>query len=152
GLTHLFQQKLHGFYCGKWIQNLPQDPDSVQFILRNKQLFLARTRAIDIDRRKDSLVDELAVQADFHVARTLELFEDHVIHAASRINQRRSDDSQTAALFDVARRAEETFRTLQGVGVYTAGQHFARWRHDRVVRPRQTRNGVEENDNVSLMF
>ena len=47
------------------IQNLAQNPDPLQVFLRNQQLFLTRTRALNIDRREDALVDQLAVEDHF---------------------------------------------------------------------------------------
>ena len=38
-------------------------------------------RLVLIHGRKDALVDQFAVEDDFHVAGTLELFEDHFVHA-----------------------------------------------------------------------
>ena len=72
-----------------------------------QQLFLARARALNVDGREDALVDQLAVEDDFHVAGALELFEDHVVHAGAGIDQRGGDDGERAAFFDVAGRAEE---------------------------------------------
>jgi len=86
GLAHLLQQKLHRFHGGQRVQNLPQNPDSVQFIPGNQQLFLPGSGPIDIDCWEHALIDKFAVEADFHVARTFELFEDDVIHAASGID------------------------------------------------------------------
>ena len=59
------------------------------------------------------------------IAGALELLEDHFVHAAAGIDQRGRDDGQRAAFLDVARRAEEPLRPLQGVGVDAAGQHLA---------------------------
>jgi hypothetical protein len=67
----------------------------------------------------------LAVEDDFRVTGALELFEDHLVHAAAGVDQRGGDDGQRAALLDVARRAEEALGALQRVGVDTAGQHLA---------------------------
>jgi hypothetical protein len=36
---------------------------------------------LDVDRREDALVGELAVEVDLHVAGALELLEDHLVHA-----------------------------------------------------------------------
>src|SRR2546422_8366780 len=46
----------------------------------------------------------------FRSASALELFEDHVVHARTGIDERSGDDGQRAAFFDVARRAKETLR------------------------------------------
>ena len=49
---------------------------------------------------------------NFRVTGTLELFENYIIHAATRIDQRRSDNRERSALFNVASRTEESLWTL----------------------------------------
>jgi hypothetical protein len=68
---------------------------------------------------------ELAVEAQLHVAGALELLEDHLVHAAAGVDQRRGEDRERAALLDVAGRAEELLRRVQRVGVDTAGEDLA---------------------------
>jgi len=55
--------------------------------LGNKQFFLTRAGALNVDGREDALVDELAVKNDFHVAGALELFEDDFVHAGAGIDE-----------------------------------------------------------------
>jgi hypothetical protein len=55
-----------------------------------------------------------------------------------------------AAFLDVARRAEEPLRPLQGVGVDTAGQDLARRRHHGVVGARQAGDGIQQDHHVRL--
>ena len=92
----------------------------------------------------------LAVEDDFRIAGALELLEDHLVHAASRIDQRRRDDGQRAAFLDVARRAEEALRPLQGIGVDAARQHLARRRHHGVVGPPEAGDRIEQESTTSL--
>jgi hypothetical protein len=75
---------------------------------------------LDVDRREHAAVGELAIEVDLGVARPLELLEDHFVHARAGVDQRGRDDGQRPALFDVASRAEEALRPLQGVAVHTA--------------------------------
>ena len=110
------------------VEHLAQDPDAAQLVLRHQQLFLARARLVDVDRRENALVDQLAVEVDLAVAGALELLEDHVVHAAAGVDERGRDDGQRAALLDVARRAEEPLRAVQGVGVDAAREDLARRR------------------------
>ncbi len=93
---------------------------SVQVVRRQEQILLAGARLLDVDGRVDAPVGHLAVEHDLHVARTLELLEDDLVHAAAGVNQRGGQDGQAAALLEVARRAEEPFRPVQGVGLDTA--------------------------------
>ena len=89
---------------------------------------------------------------DFHVAGALELFVDHVVHARAGVDQRGGNDGERAAFLDVAGRAEETLRALQRIRIHAAGQHLAGCRHDGVVGARQTRDGIEQDDDVLLVF
>ena len=48
--------------------------------------------------------------------------------------------------------AEDALRALQGVGVHAAREHLARRRNHGVVGAGETRDGVEEDDDVALAF
>src|SRR5919107_594476 len=77
-----------------------------------QQELLAGAALGDVDRREGALVGELAVEDQLRVAGALELLEDHLVHARTRVDQRRGDDGERAALLDVARGAEEALRPL----------------------------------------
>ena len=49
---------------------------------------------------------------NFHIARTFELLIDHIIHAGTGIHQRRRDNRQRAAFFDIPCRSKEAFGAL----------------------------------------
>ena len=89
---------------------------------------------------------------DFHVAGALEFLIDHVVHARAGVDQRGGDDGEGAAFLDVARGAEEALGPLQCVGVDAAGQHFARGRHHGVVCARQTRDRIQQDDDILLVL
>src|SRR5687768_18336808 len=89
---------------------------------------------------------------DFRVTRTFELFEDHVVHARTGVDERGGDDRQRSAFYDVAGGADETLRTLQRVRVDTTGEDLAARRNDRVVRARQTCDRVEQDHDVAFVF
>ena len=89
---------------------------------------------------------------DFHVARALEFFVDHIVHARAGVDQCRGNDCQAAAFLDVACCAEEPLWPLQGVGVHAAGEHFSGGRHHGVVGPRQPRNRIEQDHDVFLVL
>src|SRR5215510_11247395 len=152
GLLQSFEDKLHLLDRRKRVEHAAQYPDSVEVFLWDQQLFLARAGFLQVDRREDALVRELAVEMDFEVARALELFEDHVVHSASGFDQRRGDDRQGTALFDIAGRAEEPFRALQRVRVDAARQNLTRGRDDGVVRARQSGDRIEQDHHVAFMF
>src|SRR3989442_5337419 len=103
-------QQLHGLDRREWAQDLAQHPHAAQLIWWQKQFVLTRARALNVDSRKNALIGKAAVKIDFHVAGALELFEDDIVHAAARIDQRGGDDGERAALFHVARSGEEADR------------------------------------------
>ena len=45
-----------------------------------EQLLVAGARRVDVDRRVDAALGELAVEPQLHVAGALELLEDHLVH------------------------------------------------------------------------
>ena len=89
---------------------------------------------------------------DFEVAGALEFLVDHIVHTATGVDQRGSDDGQAATLLDVARGTEESLRLLQRVGIDTAGQHLAGCRLHRVVGTRQAGDGVEQDHHILLVL
>jgi len=66
------------------------------------QLFLARARTVDVDRREGPLLGDAAIQMDFRIARAFEFFENDVVHFRSGVDQRGGENGQAAAFFDVA--------------------------------------------------
>src|ERR1044072_1819005 len=114
----LLQSLEHDFHLldgRERIQHTPHYPDAIQVFLADQQFFLARAGALQVDCREQSLIAQATIEVDFRVTSSFELFEDHVVHARAGIDQRGRDDRQRTAFFDVARGAEETLRTLQGV-------------------------------------
>src|SRR5260370_1112447 len=81
GLAELVDQQLHALDRRQWVQYPAEDPHAVELFFRQQKLFLAGAGFRDIDGREHSFIHQLAVQMDFHVAGTLELFENDVIHA-----------------------------------------------------------------------
>jgi hypothetical protein len=134
------------------VEHLAQHPDAVEVLLRDEQLFLPRAALLDVDGREHAPVGELPIEVDLHVAGALELLEDHVVHARAGVDERGGDDGERAALLDVARRAEEALRPLQGVAVHAAREHLARRRHHGVVGAREARDRVEQDDDVLLVL
>src|SRR3569832_665788 len=152
GGLELIEHELHGREFVHGVQQLPQDPHLLQLVRMGEQLFATRARAVDVDGGIDALLGDLAIEMDVVVARALELFVYHVVHARAGLDQRRGDDGERAAFFDIARGAEEAFRPLQRIGVDTAGEHLARCRDHGVVGARETRDRVEQYHHVSLVF
>src|SRR5688572_5873670 len=110
GLAEAFEDDFHLLDGRERVEHPAHDPDAVEVLLREEQLFLARARALEVDGREEALVGEPAVEVDFRVAGALELLEDDVVHARAGVDERGRDDGQGTALLDVARRAEEALR------------------------------------------
>ena len=99
-------------------------------------------------KMEDALVGHRTVEHQLHVARTLELLEDHLVHARAGIDERRRDDRERAAVLDVARRAEEALRAMERERVHAARENLAGMRLDRVVGAREARDRIEQDDHV----
>src|SRR5690606_5400416 len=121
-------------------------------VFTQQQLFATRTGTAHVDGREHALLRHLAVEVQFHVASALEFLVDHLVHLRTGVDQTGGDDGQAAAFLDIACCTEETFRTLQGVGVHTTGQYLAGGGDDRVVGACETRDGVEQDDHVFLVL
>src|ERR1700733_9952246 len=118
-LAELVGEELHGFYRRERVENFAEDPSALEVVLGDEEFFFTRSTTLDVDGRKDALVDELAVEDDFHVAGALELFEDDFVHTRAGIDEGAGDDGERATFFDVAGRSEEALGALQGVRVHT---------------------------------
>ena len=114
--------------CGvERVQHPAQLDRDRQLVGREQQLFLAGRGLVDVDRREDPLVGDLAVELELGVAGALELLEDHRVAGRAGLDQRGGEDRQRAAVLDVARRAEEPLRRVQRGRVDTAGQDAPDW-------------------------
>src|SRR6185436_11943218 len=114
GVLHLVQQEFDRRQLVHRMQQLAQDPHLRQLTLVGDELFLARTRTIDVERREHALLGDAPVEMYLAVARALELLVDHVVHLGPRVDESRGQDREAAAFLDVARGAEEALRALQG--------------------------------------
>src|SRR5690606_31986336 len=112
-------------------------------VYAHEHLFATRAGCIDVDSREDTLVGELPRQAQFHVARALELFEDHFVHLRTGLDECGGDDGERAALFDVARRTEESLRRVQRRRVDTTGEDATGCGGRKVVRAAEAGDRVE---------
>ena len=92
---------------------------------RQQQFFATGAAAVELNRREHTLFVQAAVQVDLGVASAFELFKNHFVHAAARVDQGGGDDGQRSAFFDVASRTQEALGALQRVGINAAGQHLA---------------------------
>src|SRR2546427_175364 len=115
-----------------------------------------RERAVSPLVRADDavLVDNTAMSAE-ETARLI-VFLAHereaAATAAARVDQSGGHDGERSALFDIACGGEKAPRPLEGVGVNTAGKHFARRRRHRVISARQSRDGIQQDHHIALVF
>src|SRR5882672_10082908 len=133
GVAQLVEQEIDAIHCAHRIENPAQHVHLLEHIGRREQFFLAGAGPCDVDGREGAFVRDLAIENKFGIAGALELFEDHFVHAATGIDERGCDDGERTSFLDIARGTEKALRTLQRIGIDTAGEHLAgRW-HDRVV-------------------
>ncbi len=119
GPAHAVFEELHRFDGIHVRKVLPQDPDALQQFLVHQQVFSACARGQDVDGRVDAAVGDAAVELQFHIACSLELLEDDLVHLGSGFRQCRSNDAQRATVLDVAGRTKEALGLLQCVGFHT---------------------------------
>lgn len=118
-ILQLLTHKLHGFDRIHVGEVLAQDPHTVQRGLVLQQVVATGTAGHDVHGGEYALVGQAAIELQLHIARTLELFEYHLVHLRTRVGQRRGQNGETTAVFDVASGTEEAFRLLQGIGIDT---------------------------------
>src|SRR5262245_2906713 len=151
-IAKLVEQEVDRVHGAHRIEDAAQNVHLFQNCGIGQQFFLARARSRYVDCGERAFVGDLAVEDQFGVARTLEFFENHFVHAAAGINERSRNDGQRTAFFDVARGPEKAFGTLKRVGIHAARQYLARRWDDRIVGTAKACNRIEENDHIALML
>src|SRR5204863_466504 len=110
GLLELVEEELHRLDRIQLRERLAQQPDLLELVLLEQELFLPGAGLLDVDRREDALVHEASVQVHLHVAGALELFEDHVIHPAAGV-----DDRAALPLADRTEQIHDEGREVLGI-------------------------------------
>ena len=113
--------EVHCFYRVHIGKILAENPHAIQRLLVLQQVIATSAGSNDIDSREDALVGQVAVELQFHITSTFELFKDHFVHFGTGVDQCGSDDSQRTAVFDVTGSTEETFGLMQGICIHTTG-------------------------------
>src|SRR6185312_15995645 len=126
-------EQFHRFHRMHVGQHLAKHADALVFVRVQQQFFLPRAGTVHVDGGINALLDEPAIEVEFAVAGSLELLEDHLVHAAAGIDEGGGENGQAAAFLDVAGGAKEPLRLLHGVGIETAGEQLAAARRFRVV-------------------
>src|SRR5687768_11032916 len=75
---HLSQKEFHRLRFRHVGEKLTEQKDAVHLRLGEKKLFLSRSGFEDVDCGEDSAIGDLPVENELHVARSLELLENHV--------------------------------------------------------------------------
>ena len=88
----------------------------------------------------------------FHIAGSLEFFEYHVVHAASRFHQRSSQNGYGTAFFHLAGGSEEFFRLVERSQVQSSRKSSARGRNYHVIGSRESCYAVQQDHNVPAVF
>src|SRR5262245_37050479 len=94
GIAHLVDQELGSGQLVHRMQQLAQDPDLLQLIRLRDELLAARARAVDVERRVDTLLRDAPVEMNLAIAGALELLVDDVVHARAGVDQRGRQDRE----------------------------------------------------------
>ena len=115
GFSKRFFYEVHCLYRVHIGKILAENPHAIQRLLVLQQVIATSAGSNDIDSREDALVGQVAVELQFHITSTFELFKDHFVHFGTGIYKRRSKDGQRTTAFNVAGSTEEAFRLVQCV-------------------------------------
>ena len=119
---------------------------------REEFLLLARAALGNVNGREQAAVGQLAVQNQLHVAGALELLENQFVHARAGVHQRRGQDGQRAALFNLAGGGEHLARNFQRAGIHAAGHRAAAAAVDAVVGAGDAGDGIQQHKDVLAGF
>ena len=113
-------EEVHGVDGGEIRETLAQEIDFFEFRGVVEELFFSRSALDEVDSWVDASVSEPSIEDEFHVARTFEFLEDHLVHARAGVDHGSGDDGERAALLDISSGAEEPFGFMERVRVDTA--------------------------------
>src|SRR5215210_1082277 len=148
GLFELLDQKLYLLARVEGVEDATDLPDPLGLGRLHEQLFLTRRGVLDVDGGVDSAVRQLPIELELHVAGTLELLEDDLVHPAPRLDERGRQDGKGATVLDVARRPDELLGRIERHRVDTTGENTARGGSGEVVGPGEPGYAVEQDYDV----
>ena len=117
-----------------------------------QKLLFSCPRLGNVYRGVDPLVHESAIQVDLHVSGALELFKDHLIHLAARIDQSGSNNRQTSTLLQISGCTEKSLGFMQCVSIHTSGKNLSAMGLHRVIGSRQTRDAIQQDHNICALL
>ena len=133
-------------------ESASDDIDLVEVLFGEKKLLAAGSREEDIDGGIDTLVADLAIQDELHIARSLEFLKDKIIHAAVGINKRGCHDGERTCLLGIARGGEELAWYLHSAGIHTAAHRATSSSLGIVEGTPDAGEGVHEHKNILALL
>src|SRR3990167_9639635 len=100
GGPDLIDKKFGGLQIIHRVEEFSQYPDLLQNFRFDEKFLPACTGTVDVDGWEYPLFVHATVEMDFHVASSLELFVDHVVHARTSVDQRGGKNCERAAFLD----------------------------------------------------
>ena len=79
----------------------------------------------------------------FHISGAFELFVNHLVHAATGINQAGGYDCEATAFFNVTGAAEEFLGRVQGCRIYSSGKGPTTGGYRQIVGPGEAGNTIQ---------
>ena len=152
GLGEFVEEELHGVDGIEILDDLAEDPDAVEGDGVEEEFFFSGSGACDIEAWEGSSFHEFSVEGEFAVSGAFKFLEDDFVHAGAGVDEGGGDDGEGAAVFDVSCGAEEAFGFVECGGVDAAGEDFSGGGNDGVVGAGESRDGVEEDDDVVFVF
>src|SRR5690625_4389982 len=146
------EQHLHGLGSVHVRDDLAQQPHLGERAFAEEQVLTPRARLEDVDSREDAALLEATGEVKLHVAGTLELLEDHVVHARTGLHQRGSKDRERTTAANVPGGTEEALGPVQRAGIETAREGTAGRRRHEVVRAGEPGDRVEQDHHVTAVL
>ena len=94
GVTDAFVYEVHGFEAAHVGHELAEDVHAVERGLVLQKVIATRGALDEIDGREEALVGQTAVKLQLHVACALELFENHLVHLRTGVDEGGGDDGE----------------------------------------------------------
>ena len=94
-------------------EDATQTKDKRAHLLVDQQVLVARTRGNRVDGRENAAIGQVAVELELHVAGTLELLKDDLVHLGTGIDECGGQDGERATVLDIAGCTQKTLGRIQ---------------------------------------